>query len=97
MNSGANTAESPSYVFTFKLVSGYNVVNLPNNIIVPNLKQITIKKLSYNFNQANQYVAKLSLMGYDLHYYSDGVNNTSYTLTFMNPSGLINSQINYVN
>ena len=43
----ANTTESPSYVFTFKLVSGYNVVNLPSNIIVPNLKQITIKKLSY--------------------------------------------------
>ena len=93
----ANTTESLSYVFTFKLVSGYNVVNLPNNTIVPNLKQITIKKLSYNFNQANQYVAKLSLLGYDLHYYSDGVNTSSYTLTFMNPSGLINSQINYVN
>ena len=44
----ANTTESPSYVFTFKLVSGYNVVNLPNNIMVPNLKQITIKKLRYN-------------------------------------------------
>ena len=93
----ANTTESPSYVFTFKLISGFNIVNLPNNILVPNLKKITIKKLSYNFNQSNQYVAKLSVQGYDLHYYSDGVTTSTYTLTFMNPSGLINSQINYVN
>ena len=93
----ANTTDSQSYVFSFKLVSGYNVVNLPNNIIVPNLKTITIRKLSYNFNQPDQYVAKLSIQGYDLHQYTDGVSSGTYTLTFFSPSGTVNSQINYVN
>ena len=93
----ANTTESPSYVFTFKLISGYSVVNLPNNIIVPNLKTITIKKLSYNFNQLNQYVAKMSIVGYDIHTFTDGQTTKAYTLTFFNPGGALNSQINFVN
>ena len=41
----ANQTEAMSYIFSFKLVSGYNVINLPNSIIVPNLKTITIKKI----------------------------------------------------
>ena len=45
----------------------------------------------------NQYVAKLSIQGYDLHYYTDGVLTSTYTLSFFNPSGALNSQINYVN
>ena len=93
----ANTTDSQTYTFSFKLVPGYNVISLPNNIITPNLKNITIKKISYNFNQSNQYVAKLSIIGYDLQYYSDGVVTNTYSLSFFNPSGAINSQINYVN
>ena len=91
----ANQTDAQSYIFSFKLVSGYNVITLPNATIVPNLKTITIKKLSYNFNQSNQYVAKLSIMGYDLHTYSDGQITSPYTLTFFNPSGTVNSQITY--
>ncbi len=93
----ANQTASPNYIFSFKLVSGYNVITLPNGVIVPNLKTITIKKLSYNFNQQSQYSALLSIQGYDLHYYSDGVANHSYTLSFFNPSGILNDQINYIN
>ena len=40
----ANDTSSKSYIFSFKLVSGYNVITLPNAVIVPNLKTITIKK-----------------------------------------------------
>ena len=61
----ANTLASPSYVFSFKLVSGYNQITSPNNVIVPNLKQIIVRKLSYSFNQQYQYEAKLSIVGYD--------------------------------
>ena len=93
----ANTTDAPSFRFSFKIISGYSVVNLPNNIIVPNLKNITIRKLSYNFNQTNQYVAKLSIQGYDTHFYTDGQVTGTYTLTFFSPSGTLNSQINYVN
>ena len=97
MSSVANTTEAPSYRYSFKLVSGYSVINIPNNVIIPNLKNITIRKLSYNFNQSNQYVAKLSIMGYDTHIYTEGQITGSYTLSFFSPSGTINSQINYVN
>ena len=93
----ANQTSASSYIFSFKLVSGYNVITLPNNVIVPNLKYITVKKLSYNFNQLNQYSALLSIQGYDLHNYSDGVANHTYSLSFFNPSGIQNSQINYIN
>ena len=93
----ANDTSSKSYIFSFKLVSGYNVITLPNNVIVPNLKNITVKKLSYNFNQLNQYSALLSIQGYDLHNYSDGVSNNTYLLSFFNPTGVQNSQINYIN
>ena len=93
----ANQTNSLSYIFSFKLVSGYNVITLPNAVIVPNLKTITVKKLSYNFNQLNQYSALLSILGYDLNNYSDGIANHTYSLSFFNPSGVQNSQINYIN
>ncbi len=93
----ANTTGAQTFTFSYKLVSGYNVITLPNGVIIPNLKTITVKKLSYNFNQINQYVAKLSIQGYDLYNYSDGQINGTYTLSFFNPSGTLNSQINYVN
>ena len=93
----ANTLASPSYVFSFKLVSGFNQITLPNNVIVPNLKQIIVRKLSYAFNQQYQYEAKLSIVGYDLHTYFDGLNTSSYTLSFFNPSGALNNVIEYTN
>ena len=93
----ANQTSASTYIFSFKLVSGYNVITLPNNVVVPNLKSITVKKLSYNFNQLNQYSALLSIQGYDLHSYSDGVATHTYSLSFFNPSGVQNSQINYIN
>ena len=93
----ANTFAAPSYVFSFKLVSGYNVIQLPNNIIIPNLKQIFIRKLSYNFNQQNQYVGLLSIQGYDLNTYFDGVAQSNYTISMFNASGVQNTVISYVN
>ncbi len=93
----ANTTNAQSYIFTFKLISGYNVIQLPNNIIIPNLKKIFVRKLAYNFNQQYQYVGKLSIVGYDLHTYTDGVNTSSYTITLLNPSGALNNVVEYTN
>ena len=53
----ANTTDSQTYIFTFKLVSGYNVITLPNNIIIPNLKKILQKILQlkkYHIISINQ-------------------------------------------
>ena len=93
----ANDVDAKSYIFSYKLCSGYNVIQIPSNIVIPNLKQITVKKLSYKFNTINQYTALLSIQGFDLHTLSDGIVTQNYTLSFFNPSGIINSEINYIN
>ena len=93
----ANTTSAISYIFTFKLCSGYNIVQLPNSITIPNLKKIFIRKLSYNFNTSFQYIGLLSLQGWDLHSYSDGIATSSYTISLLNPSGVQNSVISYIN
>ena len=95
--SSANTTGADSYVFSIKLISGYNVVQLPSNIIVPNLKKIFIRKFGYTFNQQNQYVALLSIQGFDLHTYYDGQVQSNYSISLFNPSGVQNTVINYVN
>ena len=95
--SGANTTGASSFIFSFKLCSGYNVIQLPNSTIVPNLKKIFVRKFGYNFTQQNQYVALLSIQGFDLHTYYDGVVQSSYSISLFNPSGTQNAVVNYVN
>jgi len=94
---GANTTGANSYIYSIKLVSGYSVITLPSNIIIPNLKKIFIRKFGYNFNQANQYVALLSIQGFDLHSYFDGQVQTNYTISLFNVSGVQNTVVNYIN
>ncbi len=71
-----------------------NILFLPWNL--GKFRQ-TVKKLSYKFNTINQYTALLSIQGFDLHTLSDGIVTQNYTLSFFNPSGIINSEINYIN
>ncbi len=76
----ANTIGAISYIYSFKLCSGYNIVQLPSNVVIPNLKKIFVRKFGYNFNQANQYVALLSIQGFDLHTFYDGQISSSFTI-----------------
>lgn len=93
----ANETSSANYIYTFKLISGFNVINIPNNVIVPNLKQIFIRKLAYNFDQIGSYIGLLSIQGYDLHVYTDGITPHNYTICLFNPSGNQNQVIEYIN